>query len=171
MVGRLERMGFILVWMRHSLREDEMNPSDSSPECQCEHRNSPGLNPTSSNLQKNHIAIGWNSDEYKDRKIANLAVHTWEEQEFFMVRRCSVDGASASCKAGPSSIQRSAPQGGFSHWAYKRCGDRERPWRMAKVFYEGDWLNFIMLSNMKNKRYVFYQIWKIECMYAIKYEK
>ncbi len=39
--------------------------------------------------------------------------------------------ASACCKAGPSSILGSAPQGGFSHWAYKRWGDGERPRRMA----------------------------------------
>jgi hypothetical protein len=35
------------------------------------------------------------------------------------------------CKAGLSSILGSAPQGGFSHWAYKRWGDGERPRRMA----------------------------------------
>jgi hypothetical protein len=35
-----------------------------------------------------------------------------------MVRRGSVVFASACCKAGPSSILGSAPQGGFSHCAY-----------------------------------------------------
>jgi hypothetical protein len=33
----------------------------------------------------------------------------------FMVRRGSIDNVSACCKAGPSSILGSAPQGGFSH--------------------------------------------------------
>ncbi len=32
-----------------------------------------------------------------------------------LVRRCSVGSASACCKAGPSSILGSAPQGGLSH--------------------------------------------------------
>ncbi len=40
-----------------------------------------------------------------------------------MVRRGTVGSASACWKAGPSSILGSAPQGGLSHWAYKRWGN------------------------------------------------
>jgi hypothetical protein len=64
-----------------------------------------------------------------------------------MVRRCSVGSASACCKAGPSSILGSAPQGGFSHWAYKR-------WRnVLYVCIVWMWLN--------ERMYVCYKIWKI----------
>jgi hypothetical protein len=48
-----------------------------------------------------------------------------------MVRRGSVDSVSACSKAGPSSILGSAPQGGSSHWAFKRWRDGERPQQMA----------------------------------------
>ncbi len=69
-----------------------------------------------------------------------------------MVRRGSVDSASACWKAGPSSILGSAPLGVLTHWAYKRGGDGERPRRM----YECDmnvigWL-YVCNKNMKNKQ-------------------
>ncbi len=71
-----------------------------------------------------------------------------------MLRRCSVRSASACCKAGPSSILGSAPQGGFSHWAYKRWRNGERPRRMAM-----DKCIVWMWSN--ERMYVCYKIWKI----------
>jgi hypothetical protein len=53
--------------------------------------------------------------------------------------------STACCKAGPSSILGSAPQGGFSYWAYKRWGDGERPRRMATDKCIGwMWLNECM---------------------------
>ncbi len=52
------------------------------------------------------------------------AWHSW------MMRRGTVGSASACWKAGPSSTVGSAPQGGLSHWAYKRWSDGERPRRM-----------------------------------------
>ncbi len=58
----------------------------------------------------------------------------------------------ACCKAGPSSILGSAPQGGVSHWADKRWRNGERPQRMAM-----------------DKCIVW--MWLNECMYVIKYEK
>jgi hypothetical protein len=48
-----------------------------------------------------------------------------------MVRRGSVGSALACCKAGPSSILGSAPQGRFPHWAHKRWGYGERLRRVA----------------------------------------
>ncbi len=74
-----------------------------------------------------------------------------------MVRRGSVGSASACCKAGPSSILGSAPQGGSSHWAFKRRGDGERPQRMTMdKCIVWMWLNECMYvcykKNMKNKQ-------------------
>ncbi len=71
-----------------------------------------------------------------------------------MVRRGSVGSASACCKAGPSSILGSAPQGGSPHWANKRWRFGERPQRMATdKCIEWMWLYECM--------YVCYKIWKI----------
>ncbi len=56
-----------------------------------------------------------------------------------MVRRGSIGSAWACCKAGPSSILGSAPQGGFSHWADKRWRDGEKPQRMMTD--KCDWMN------------------------------
>ncbi len=69
-----------------------------------------------------------------------------------LVRRGSFGSASACCKAGPSSILGSPPQGGVSHWAYKRWGNDERPQRMAmNKCIVWMWLNDVcMLKNMKN---------------------
>jgi hypothetical protein len=57
-----------------------------------------------------------------------------------MVLRCSVGRASACCKAGPSSILGSAPQGGFST---KLTSDEDMEidlgeWRRINVSYECD---------------------------------
>ncbi len=51
-----------------------------------------------------------------------------------MVRRDSVDSASSCCKAGPSPILSSAPQGGFSPLSFQSDEEMEtgeRPRRMA----------------------------------------
>ncbi len=67
-----------------------------------------------------------------------------------MGRRGSVGSASACCKAGPSSILGSAPQGSFPHWAHKRWGYGERLQRMATdVCIVIEWM------------YVCYKKWKI----------
>ncbi len=56
----------------------------------------------------------------------------------FMVRRGSVGSASACCKAGPSSILGSAPQGGY--------GERHLgKWRRINVLYNCDCMNVCML--------------------------
>jgi hypothetical protein len=70
-----------------------------------------------------------------------------------MVRRGSVGSASACCKAGPSSILGSAPQGGSPT---EQTSDEEMErglseWRRINVLYECDCMNV--------------------CMYVIKYEK
>ena len=70
-----------------------------------------------------------------------------------MVRRGSVGSASACCKAGPSSILGSAPQGGSPT---EQTSDEEMErglskWRRINVLYECDGMNV--------------------CMYVIKYEK
>ncbi len=57
-----------------------------------------------------------------------------------MVRRCSVGRASACCKAGPSSILGSAPQGGFPT-ELTSDEDMERDlseWRRINVLFECD---------------------------------
>ncbi len=60
-----------------------------------------------------------------------------------MVRRGSVGSASACCKAGPSSILGSAPQGGFPT---EQTSDEEMDrglseWRWINVLYECDCMN------------------------------
>ncbi len=70
-----------------------------------------------------------------------------------MVRRGSVGSAPACCKAGPSSILGSAPQGGSPTEQTSDEG-MERglsEWRRINVLYECDRMNV--------------------CMYVIKYEK
>ena len=71
----------------------------------------------------------------------------------FMVRRGSVGSVSACCKAGPSLILGSAPQGGSPT---EQTSDEEMEiglseWRRINVLYECDCMNV--------------------CMYVIKYEK
>ncbi len=64
----------------------------------------------------------------------------------FMVRRGSVGSASACCKAGPSSILGSAPQGG-SHTEQTSDEDMERglsEWRRINVLNECDCMNVRM---------------------------
>jgi hypothetical protein len=65
----------------------------------------------------------------------------------FMVRRGSVGSASACCKAGPSSILGSAPQGGSPT---EQTSDEEMErglseWRRINVLYECDRMNVCML--------------------------
>jgi hypothetical protein len=67
-----------------------------------------------------------------------------------MVRRSSVGSASACCKAGPSSILGSAPQGG-SPTEQTSDEEMERGLSRINVLYECDCMNV--------------------CMYVIKYEK
>ncbi len=88
-----------------------------------------------------------------------------------MVRRGSVGSASACCKAGPSSIPGSAPQGSFPHWAHKRWGYGERLQRMATdecIVIEWMYVCYkikiskksgIMPPNLKSKLF-FYNIWQ-----------
>ncbi len=74
-----------------------------------------------------------------------------QHQYSFMVRHCSVGRAPACCKAGPSSILGSAPQGGFPT-ELTSDEDMDRPRRMATdkcIVWMG--LN--------------------ECMYIVKYKK
>jgi hypothetical protein len=70
-----------------------------------------------------------------------------------LVRRGSVGSTTACCKAGPSSILGSAPQGG-SPTEQTSNEEMERglsEWRRMNVLYEWDCMNV--------------------CMYVIKYEK
>ncbi len=71
-----------------------------------------------------------------------------------MVRRGSVGSASACCKAGPSSILGSAPQGSFPHWAHKRWGYGERLQRMATdecIVIEWMYLLYVIKSKINKK--------------------
>jgi hypothetical protein len=76
----------------------------------------------------------WRSVELRTLKKLKMPLtkNVYGAAWFSMVRCGSVGSASAYCKAGPSSILGSAPQGGLSHWAYKRWGNGERPQRMAR---------------------------------------
>ncbi len=73
-----------------------------------------------------------------------------------MVRRCSVGRASACCKAGPSSILGSAPQGGFpiELQSDEEMGRDLGEWRRTNVLYECDKMNVCTVhrKNMKNKQ-------------------
>ncbi len=61
-----------------------------------------------------------------------------------MVRRGSVGSASACCKAGPSSILGSAPQGGFFPLSLHSDEEMEKgpgEWRWISGLYECDRMN------------------------------
>ncbi len=67
------------------------------------------------------------------------ALHLWCDVAH-MVLRCSVGRASACCKAGPSSILGSAPQGGFPT-ELQSDEEMERDlgeWRRTNLLYECD---------------------------------
>ncbi len=71
-----------------------------------------------------------------------------------MVRRGSVGSASACCKAGPSSILGSAPQGG-SPTSQTSDEEMERglsEWRRINVLYECYWMN-VCMYDIKKKKY------------------
>ncbi len=68
------------------------------------------------------------------------------------MRHGSVGSASACCKAGPSSILGSAPQGGFSQWTSDEEMERDLDeWRRINALYECDWMNVCKIWKINKK--------------------